>query len=346
MAKILIFGGTGNISTPITKRLLERGDDVTIMRTGKNIVFPTAKTLCGDCNNRSDKQTAADKGPYDCVIDMLGYYRQQAQDDIDIFSGKTTQFIFCSTVNVFSAPAKRYPVANESARFPVPEFDYAYEKAEMERIFEQAALNGAFNLTIIRPSATYNEAGLPISMIGGGAALITRILEGKPILLPGDGNSIWSSTYRDDCALAFLGAVMNPAVYGKTYNLVGDELFTWEEYYNIVAEAWDAPKPAFVHAASDLISACMPELSGWVELNFRHHVIFDSSDAKRDLGYAYRTTWLEGAKKQRQWQNYNGGFVKAYLPVYDNFIDEYHRAAAQLTERMHYITLSEKEKRG
>jgi len=334
MAEILIFGGTGNISAPITKSLLERGENVTIMRTGKNIVFPKAKNIRGDCNSRADKQTAADGGPYDCVIDMLAYSRQQAQDDIEIFSGKTTQFIFCSTVNVFSAPAKRYPITNESARFPVPEFDYAYEKAEMERMFEQAALNGAFNLTIIRPSATYNETGLPISMIGGGDIIVTRILEKKPVLVPGDGNSIWSSTYRDDCALAFLGAVMNPAAYGKAYNLVGDELFTWEEYYNIVAEAWDAAAPAFVHAASDLISDCLPEFSGWVELNFKHHVIFDSSDAKRDLGYDYRTTWLDGAKKQRQWQNENGGFVKKDFPIYDTFIDEYHKAATQLTERI------------
>jgi len=334
MAKILIFGGTGNISTPITKGLLDRGDDVTIMRTGKNIVFPEAKNICGDCNSRSDKQTAANEGPFDCVIDMLAYGRQQARDDIEIFSGKTTQFIFCSTVNVFSAPAKRYPLNNESARSPTPEFDYAWEKAEMERMFEQAESNSAFNLTIIRPSATYNETWLPISMIGGGEVLITRMLEEKPILVPGDGNSIWSSTYRDDCALAYLGAVMNPAAYGKAYNLVGDELFTWEEYYNIVAEAWDAPKPTFVHAASDLISACLPDLSGWVELNFRHHVIFDSSDAKRDLGYFYRTTWLEGARKQKKWRNDNGGFVKAYLPIYDTFIDEYTRAASQLTEQI------------
>jgi len=334
MAKILIFGGTGNISTPITKWLLECGDDVTIMRTGKNIVFPKAKNICGDCNSRSDKQTAADEGPYDCVIDMLAFSRQQAQDDIEIFSGKTAQCIFCSTVNVFSAPAKRYPVTNESDRFPDPSFEYAYEKAQMERMFEQAESNGAFHLTIIRPSATYNETGLPISMIAGGEVLITRILEGKPILVPGDGNSIWSSTYRDDCALAFVGAVMNPKAYGKTYNLVGDELFTWEEYYNTIAQAWDAPKPEFVHIASDLIAACLPDYSGWAEVNFRHHVIFDSSDAKRDLGYAYRTTWLEGAKKQRQWQKDNGGFVKAYLPIYDTFIEEYCRMAEQLKERI------------
>ncbi|MCL2816618.1 MAG: NAD-dependent epimerase/dehydratase family protein, partial [Oscillospiraceae bacterium] len=260
-----------------------------------------------------------------------------AQDDIEIFRGKTTQFIFCSTVNVFSAPAKRYPLTNESDRFPIREFDYAYEKAEMERMFEQAASDGAFNLTIIRPSATYNETWLPISMIGGGEILITRILEGKLVLAPGDGNSIWSSTYRDDCARAFLGAVMNPKAYGKAYNLVGDELFTWEEYYNIVAEAWDAPKPTFVHAASDLISGCLPELSGWVESNFRHHVIFDSSDAKRDLGYVYRTTWLDGAKKQRQWQDDNGGFVKAYLPIYDTFIDEYNKMSIQLKERIYTV---------
>jgi len=342
MSKILILGGTGNISTPITRELLARGEEVLIMHKGADPQLPGLTNVRGDCDSLADKQRAAQSGPFDCVIDMLGYTRQNAEDDVAAFAGKTRQFIFCSTINVFSAPAPTYPVTNATPRYPDARFGYAFEKAEMERIYENAAAQGAFVLTIIRPSCTYNETSLPISMVNDGDAghvLVTRLKEGKPILVPGDGNGLWCYTYREDCALAFIGAAGNSKAYGKAYNLTGDECFTWEESYRVMARAWDAPEPTFVRMASDLAVAALPAACDWMYYNFSQHVLYDSTEAKQDLGYRYRTTWFEGCQMQRAWQEAHGGPKLAYSRAYDTLLDRYSLAKEKMVAEIRQMRL-------
>ncbi len=339
MAKVLIVGGTGNISTAITRELCARGDDVYFIHSKKSNPFPQATEIVGDVNQEETKQYAVDHhGPFDCVIDMLGFTRENAAHDIKVFANKTKQFLFCSTINVFTAPAEKIPVTNDAPRYPDPAFGYAYEKAEMERMFEGAQKDGAFALTIIRPSYTYNDGRLQFSMVDrsakGAQVNTTRLIEGKPILVPGDGNSIWCSSHRDDVAAAFVGAVMNGKAFGKAYSLSADERMTWEQAYRIAARVWGGPEPTFVHMASDLAQMCLPRRCEWVDLNFRHHVLFDSTEAKKDLGYRYRITWEEGCRRNVEYWNERGGFVRAYDSAYDALIENYEMMKKQLSRKM------------
>ena len=328
MSKILILGGTGNISEPITRMLRNRGEEVILFNRGTRKLFEDILTITGDRDSLEDKQRAAASGPFDCVIDMIGFTPHHAYDDIAAFGGKTEQFIFCSTFNVFSQPVLGLPMSNEGERKPAKTFAYACDKAEMENIFRKAAEQDMFKLTIIRCSATYREDGLPLPIIGGhgndGAMpTLSRILRGKPLVVPGDGTSVWSVTYHDDVAGAFAGAVKNKKAYNQSYTLCSDQSLTWEEYYRIAAKAWSAPEPDFIHVSSDLVYRCLPEKTFWLKEAFHYHCFFDTTKAKQDLGYQCTVSWEEGSRMQCIWHKKQNDICMVDDPEYEFFVSSY-----------------------
>jgi nucleoside-diphosphate-sugar epimerase len=298
--KVLIIGGTGNISTAITQQLIQDGADVTVYNrglTGAEFKGPY-QVIKGD---RTDYHTfekqMKDAQLFDCVIDMIGYNPQDAQSLIQAFSGRTEQVIFCSTVDVYTKPAAKYPIIESEERKPSPSFPYAFKKAKCEGLLEDAAEKRAFALTIIRPAHTYNDDRTPISFIGSGHHLLKRIRQGKPIIMLGNGTSFWASAHRDDVAPTFAAAVCNPQVYGKSYHVAAEEWMTWEQHYNTVAEVMHAPPIHFIYIPTSILGRMAPKAAEWSVVNFTYNNIFDNSAAKRDLGYEYRIKWREGVGK-------------------------------------------------
>jgi nucleoside-diphosphate-sugar epimerase len=222
----LIIGGTGTISTAITRRLLADGADLTLYNRGNTLV-PGAKVING---NRYDHSTfeaqMAEAGSFDCVIDMIAYHPGDVRSAIRAFAGRVAQYIFCSTVDVYVKAPQRYPIREDHPRGAVPEFQYAYQKVECELAHEEAAAGGAFALTILRPAATYQDTWTPIPLIGSGLAWLKRVRDGKPVIVLGDGSSFWTSSHRDDVGPVFAEAAGNPQTYGKAYNVTGDEWLT------------------------------------------------------------------------------------------------------------------------
>jgi nucleoside-diphosphate-sugar epimerase len=297
---VLIIGGTGNISTGITRELLKKGGcDITLFNNDKTDMWEgKTKRIVGDRNKYDEfEKTFKNTGPWDCVLDMICYKPQDAECMVRTFKGKTKQLVFTSTVDAFTKPARSYPVPVDGERKPDPAFDYAYKKAQCEFIFEEAHKKGDFNLTIIRCVATYNDTWLPITFgapING--YVINRIIKGQPIIQLGDGNSIWVSTHRDDVAVAFAGAIGNPKTYGKMYVTSGDEYLCWNEYFQTIARVLDAPPVKFAHIPSKLI-ARMVKACDWCDLNFQYSNIFDNAPAKQDLGFRYTITWEQGVRR-------------------------------------------------
>ncbi|MCL6614011.1 MAG: NAD-dependent epimerase/dehydratase family protein [Firmicutes bacterium] len=226
--KILIIGGTGNISTAITRFLLARGEEVVHFNNDERTPEEfrgKVRTIHGDRTEHTTFETAmAAEGCFDCVIDMIGYEPEDARSDVRAFAGRTRQFIFCSTVDVYTKPAKRLPIREDEERRPSPTFAYAYKKALCEEILWEAHARGDFSLTVIRPAATYNDSSHPISLIGPGEAFLRRVRLGQPLIVLGDGQSIWVSTHRDDVGRAIANAVGNPKAYGRAYNVMGELL--------------------------------------------------------------------------------------------------------------------------
>lgn len=305
--KVLIIGGTGNISTAITRYLIEQGQNDIYLYNRGNIPVEGTTTSFGDRKDYNDFEIKVAKlGEFDTVIDMICYEPNEARSDVRCFKGKTKQFIFCSTVDTFTKPASRYPIKEDDEQKPSIVFPYAYKKGICENIFRDAAERGDFQLTIIRPVATYNDTSYPLALLGNGDHLLKRIKDRKPIIVLGDGNSFWVSCHRDDTARPFFGACGNEKAYGKTYNISGDEVITWEAYFNTVAKVMGIDKIDFVHIPTDLLVRIAPKSAEWCGINFKYNNIFDNTAAKTDLGFKYTISWEEGVRRMVNYHESRG----------------------------------------
>jgi len=300
--KILIIGGTGNISTPITKALMKQGHDLTLFNYDPQppAWLQGVKVVAGDRTCRDDfRAKLSGQAGFDCVLDMICYEPEDAQCDIELFRGRTRQFIFCSTVDVYTKTPQRFPVTEENGIVgALPSFPYAYKKMQCEERLWEAHRLGDFALTVCRPTFTYNEAWSPgIHSFGGQSYHLDRLRRGKPFIMHGDGTSIWVASYRDDTASGFIGAVGLQKAFGQGYNLAGDEWMTQNHIWRTIARCMGAPEPDFVYIPTDLLFRMAPAQAEWCFENFRHNNLFDNAKAKRDLGFRVEVSFEQGVRK-------------------------------------------------
>lgn len=339
--KVLIIGGTGLISTGITRLLVERGDEVTLYNRGRTEAdIPSGfKLILGDRKDYSAFEAQiANLELFDTVIDMIGFVPEEVESDVRAFQGRTKQFIFCSTIDVYTKPAKRYPIREDEERQPVESFPYAYDKAKCERILEQAHERGDFLVTIIRPAHTYGEGRGLVDSFRGGTYYLDRIRQGKPIIVHGDGNSLWASCYRDDVACAFVAAIGNEKTYGKSYHVTGEEWMTWNQYHQGVAEAMDAPSPTLVHIPTDLLVKVAPKKAEWCKENFQFNNIFDNTAARTDLDFRYTIPWVEGVRRIVAWLDERNLInSRDEPPTYDKIIDAWEHSGAEMANELAHL---------
>ena len=297
--KALIIGGTGLISTGITRALQAMSVDVTHYNRGQaeSLLADTPRTLNG---NRQDfaafEAQMADEGSFDCVIDMACFLPEEAESAVRAFRGRTGHYIFCSTVDVYTKQPSVLPIREDTPREPLPSFPYAYNKAKCERILEEAHDRGDFPVTIIRPAYTYGEGRGILHTFFFGMYYLHRIRTGH-----GDGLSLWTACHRDDVGRAFAQAAGNPNVFGKAYHVTGEEWMTWDRYHQEVAAAMDAPKPEILHITTDMLYKALPEDALWVNENFKYNNIFDNSAARADLGFEYTIPFRKGVRRSIAW---------------------------------------------
>jgi nucleoside-diphosphate-sugar epimerase len=300
---VLIIGGSGLISTPITRLFLERGDQVTHYNRGKFDLYPVppaVKQLHGD---RTDypafEGQMREAGTFDVVVDMVGYLPEDGESVVRAFAGRTGHFIFCSTVDVYQKPATRYPVTEAEPYGGLNA--YSTNKVKIEKTLLAAHERGDFPVTIIRPAHTYGEGRGPIHSLGNRTSYLDRIRKGKPIIVHGDGSSFWTSCYRDDVARAFVHAAGNPVTFGRGYHTPGEEWMSWNLYHQRVAEAMGAPSPEFVHIPTDTLIKMAPTRARVVGENFQFSNIFDTSAARADLAFQPTVSWVEGVQRMVAW---------------------------------------------
>ncbi len=337
--KVLIIGGTGNISTSISRLLLEHGADLTLFtlpEPGKmdSPIPEGAKSILGDRTDYADFEAKmAEAGGFDCVIDMLCYKPADAESDVRAFQGRIGQLIFTSTVDVYTKPARQYPVTEDAERQPSPRFPYAFNKARCERIFEAAHKRGDFPVTVIRPTHTYSR--FIIHTFGWGTYFLDRLRRGRPIIVHGDGSSIWGATHSDDAARTYVGAAGNQATFGKAYHLAADEWLTWDMYHQGLARAIDAPEPTLVHIPTDLLGKVVPQAAEWCVVNFSYNNIFDTTAAKTDLGFRYTIPWEEGARRCYNWLEEWGLIENSDdYPFYDRTIEAWQRLGDGMAQEL------------
>jgi nucleoside-diphosphate-sugar epimerase len=331
--KILIVGGTGLISTALTRQLLARGDDVTLFNRGRTEVRlpPGARTIHGDRKDYPAFEAHIQRGArYDCVVDMICFLPAEAESLLRAVRGRTDHLIVCSTVDVYERPALRYPIPDDHLLGGVSR--YGKDKAECERILMAAHARGDVPVTILRPAQSYGEGRDFIHVFGRSAGTWKRLREGCPVIVHGDGSSLWVACHVDDVARAFAGAAKNARAFGRAYNVTGEEVMTWDQYTERAAEGLGAPPPQIVHIPTDALARVLPKKSRIIVENFRFHNVFDTSTARRDLGFAYTIPFVEGVRRTAAWLD-ERGFIQASDgdPWQDRVIEAWRRLGDRLT---------------
>ncbi|WP_267640520.1 NAD-dependent epimerase/dehydratase family protein [Haloarchaeobius amylolyticus] len=297
---VLLIGGTGLISTAITRQLVDAGHDVTIATRGETDAdLPAAvEYVTCDRNDAARLRTVAEAVAPDCVVDMVCFDPEQAREAVAAFAG-VDQYVFCSTVDVYHRPTASVPSTEDAAREPGVS-EYGRNKAAAEDVFFDAH-GDAFATTVIRPWSTYGEGGPVLHTLGTGTYYVDRIREGKPIVVHGDGTSLWGPCHRDDVARAFVAAVGNEAARGEAYHVTSESVLTWNQYHETVARALDAPAPDLVHIPTDALTEAVPDRTGMLRDHFQYSTVFDNAKARRDLDFEQTVSFEDGVRRTVAW---------------------------------------------
>lgn len=307
--KILIVGGTGLISTVTTRILLERGHALTLFNRNQTATRFDGQVnrVSGDRRDHAAFETEiATLGDFDCVIDMVAYAPADAESAARAFWGRCGHYIFCSTVDVYAKTSAGFPVKEDRALEPVSA--YGKDKARCEAIL---TASDGLNLTIIRPATVIGEGSAPSHTFGRGTGFLDRIRKGKPVVVHGDGSSVWCWCHCDDVGAAFANAAGNPATFGHAYHVAGEEWMTWARYYSCVADALGAPAPDIVPIPTEVLAQIAPERARPSVENYQFNNMFDTSAARADLGFRYTVSVTEAVRRTYAWLAANGRVVNS-----------------------------------
>jgi nucleoside-diphosphate-sugar epimerase len=264
--KALFIGGTGQISAAIVRKLAnELGWDVWLLNRGlrQSDVPDDVHRIIADIHNEEDVEKALEGMTFDVVCEFIGFRVEDVERDYRLFKGKTKQYIYTSSASAYHKPAAGY-IITEGTTLANPHWQYSRDKIACEEFLMKKYREEGFPVTIVRPSHTYDERSIPVAVHGKGGSyqVIKRMLEGKPVIVCGDGTSLWHVTFNADFAIGFTGLMGNPHAIGEAFQITGDEVLTWNQIMETVAQALGVPyKPYYV--PSDFLAAVADEKYGY-----------------------------------------------------------------------------------
>ena len=297
--KVLFIGGTGIISSGCTPLALEKGIDLYFLNRGQSDrqTPEVVKQLHGDIRDPKSVEEAIGDHTFDAVVNWIAFTPNHIQQDIDLFRGKTGQYIFISSASAYQTPPSTLPVT-ESTILDNPHWEYSRNKIACEELLVDAYRKEKFPITIVRPSHTYDERLLPFDH---GYTVVDRMRKGKPVIVHGDGTSIWILTHHTDFAKGFVPLLGNSHAIGEAYHITSDELLTWNQIYDQVAEA--AGTTAIkVHVASDTLAKHDPNWGPGLLGDKANSMIFDNSKIKKLApDFTCTTPFRRGAEEIIAW---------------------------------------------
>lgn len=300
--KVLFIGGTGTISSACARRLVEDGAELTCLVRGKSVGRPLpsrAEVLHADVSVPGAVESAIGGRRFDVAVDFVAFELPQVEADIARFSGRVGQYVFISSASAYRKPVRSLPIV-ESTTLANPYWQYSRNKIACEDRLVRAVREEAFPATIVRPSHTYDRCSVPLLGRWGD---VERMRRGEPVLVHGDGTSLWVLTHHDDFAGAFVGLLGNPKAVGESFHVTSDQVLTWNEIYEAVARAAGA-EPRLVHLASEAVAALEPELGAALLGDKAHSVIFDNTKVKRLVpGWEAVIPFSAGAQEIVAWHD-------------------------------------------
>ena len=298
--RVLFIGGTGVISSACAELAVRQGIDLYLLNRGQSTARPApigATMLHGDIRDSASVGTALAGQTFDAVVDWIAFTPQHVQTDIDLFRGRVGQYIFISSASAYQTPPASLPVI-ESTLLDNPFWEYSRQKIACEELLVRSYRDAKFPMTIVRPSHTYDATKAPLF---GGYTSIKRMKEGRPVLVYGDGTSLWTLTHARDFAKGFVPLLGNVRALGEAVHITSDEWLTWNQIYQTMAAALGV-EVKMVHVPSELVNAYDPLHGEGLLGDKSHSMIFDNSKIKRLApGFACTISFAWGAREIVAW---------------------------------------------
>lgn len=286
--KALFIGGTGTISTAIVKRLAQdKSWEVWLINRGnrQDVVPSNVHVIKADINDEADVARKIMDLNFDVVSDFIAFDTKAVERDYRLFKGKTSQYIFISSASAYHKPAASY-IITEGTTLSNPHWEYSRNKIACEEFLMKKYREEEFPVTIVRPSHTYDERNIPLGVHGkkGFWQVVKRIMDDKPVIIQGDGSSLWTVTWNGDFAIGYTGLMGNRHAIGEAFNITSDETLTWNQIYQTIANALGKELKAY-HVSTDFLIACGDkygfDFEGSLLGDKSVCVVFDNSKLKR-----------------------------------------------------------------
>jgi nucleoside-diphosphate-sugar epimerase len=299
--RVLFIGGSGFISTAVSRQTIAKGFDLYLLNRGlRPAHLPGSHSLTADIHKLADVRAALQGLEFEVVVDWIAYAPDDIERDLALFRGRVKQYVFISSASAYQKPPAHYLIT-ESTPLYNPYWEYSRNKIACEERLLQAYREEGFPVTIVRPSLTY-DPNFPIAIGGWGCyTLADRLKKGWPIIVHGDGSSLWVVTHADDFGRGFLGLLGNGRAVGHAFHITSDEVLTWDQIYQTIAEALGV-EAQIVHIPSDFIARVAPQLAGSLLGDKTWSVVFDNSKIKTFVpGFQATIPFRDGIRRTLVW---------------------------------------------
>ncbi|MCL1831548.1 MAG: NAD-dependent epimerase/dehydratase family protein [Oscillospiraceae bacterium] len=290
--KALLIGGTGIISTAITKQLaanpdwelylLNRGSQRLSERITPNAQPSNITQLTAEIGDESAVAELIKDLEFDTVADFISFVPAQLESRYRLFKNKCRQYIFISSASAYQKPLSDYRV-NEATPLANPYWEYSRNKIACEEFLMERYRNDGFPVTVVRPSHTYDDRYIPLGVHGdkGSWQVVKRMTEGKPVIIHGDGTSLWTMTHNSDFAKGFIGLMGNIHAIGEAVGITSDETLTWNQVYAAIAGVLGVKLNPY-YVPSDFLAKCSDyDFTGSLIGDKANSVVFDNTKLKR-----------------------------------------------------------------
>jgi nucleoside-diphosphate-sugar epimerase len=273
--RVLFIGGSGIISSASSRLAVERGLDLVVLNRGATTIRPLppeATVVHGDIRDPVSAREALGTMEFDAVVDWVAFTPDHVRADLELFRGRTGQYVFISSASAYQTPPARLPIL-ESTPLRNPFLQYSRDKIACEDVLVAAYRDEGFPATIVRPSHTYDKTLIPLD---GGWTALARMRQGRPVVVHGDGTSLWTLTHHADFATGFVPLLGHPRTIGETFHITSDDVLTWDQIATALGAAAGA-RPDIVHVPSDVIAAEDPRWGGSLLGDKAHSLVFDNA---------------------------------------------------------------------
>lgn len=318
--RILITGGTGTISRAVVARAVAEGHTVSVLNRGNREALPAGvEHLVADAHDEAALAAALGERTFDAMVQFVAFTPDQVERDLRVFAGRVGHYVFISSASTYAKPVVDHVITEETP-FSNPFSQYARDKIACEQALRDS--DGALPWTIVRPSHTYGERGVPVNLhFGTPWAVLQRIRDGKPVIVQGDGESLWTFTWNEDFAVGLVGLLGHPDAVGRADHITSDESITWNQAFATIGAALGVA-PTLLHVSTSMLVALRADLEAPLTGDKSNTVVFDNALVKSLVPqFDAATTFAEGVRRAVAWLEAHPQ-ERRTDPAFDAFCDD------------------------